>query len=419
MKYIMRGLIIKKFVLFILFIFMLSNIAFALDYTVDVTSPSSVNEYEGEKISNKFSFVITNNGDYCDITCDWVTTAGQGSGIKVADSGGKSSTINFDVKADGSNGIASYSLIITCDRITGLTCWSDPDQETYEASFRYLWNGDGICTTEREKCAAYQSYLKDSACLCSSTTKCNPSSERGADNKGCATYCGNAKKESQYETCSNCPDDVGKCDGQSCNSKTECEGNYCVHNKCSHTAYIKGDTFCDSNVGENCLNSASDCACSSSQKCNSQGKCETYCGNGICESSEQGVCKSDCQWCGDGTCDPNKETCKGCPSDCGECEKTEEEEQVTQQLLKIKEEAEVSAQRTKDNKLIINITIGSTLGIIILLIIGYLIYKKIKQKKSSPKESKSKSSTTHKCPKCHSKNDPKSKFCSECGHKLK
>jgi len=412
---------IKRITFYLLVIILISSSTYALDYSVNVNSPTSVNDYEGDTISDKFSFIITNNGDFCDITCNWVTTARRSKDdINVAHGGGKSSTIYFDVKADGSNGVTSYSLIIICERIdtSWAVCLSGEEYQTKGPyQFGYYWNGDGICTTDKEKCARYQDYLKDPACTCSSTTKCNPSSERGSDSKGCATYCGNSIKESQYETCSNCPDDIGKCDGESCNSKSECEGNYCVHNKCSHTAYIKGDTYCDSSLGENCLNSPSDCACSSSERCNSQGKCETYCGNGICESKEQGTCKSDCQWCGDGICDPNKETCKGCPSDCGECEKTEEEEQITQQLLKIKEEAELSAQRTKDNKGIINITIGSTLGLIILLVIGYLIYKKIKDKKSH-KEVKS-TQKPKKCPKCNAKIDGKSKFCSKCGHKLK
>ena len=271
----------------------------------------------------------------------------------------------------------------------------------------YRWNGsswvalaDSVVDVDLNKVTATSQQFSNYALLGNALPFCGDSSCNGS------------------ETCSNCPTDVGKCDGESCNSKSECEGNYCVHNKCSHTPYIKGDTYCDSSVGENCLNSLPDCACSASERCNSQGKCETYCGNGICESKEQGICKSDCQWCGDGTCDPNKETCKGCPSDCGECEKTEEEQQFTQQLLEIKEGAEGSAQRTKENKVIINITIGSTLGLIILLVIVYLIYKKIEDKKSHEEE-KSTYESKNKCPKCNANIDDKSKFCKECGHKLK
>jgi len=418
----MRG----KFTIFIMFLFLISSVH-ALEYIVQINSPSSISAYEGENSGNIFQGNITNNGQFCDISCTWTTTLNTvsepGATIKVQNNG-VPKPFNFNVWALGSNGLATYTISVNCKRIlVGLCLAESPDQRISELhSFSFFHKNDGICTTEREKCANYfddeTNFLKDPSCTCSSTTQCNPSSERGSDSKGCATYCGNKVKESQYETCNNCPGDVGKCDGQSCNSKSECEGNYCVHNKCSHVAYIKGDTYCDSNVGESCLNSPSDCACSSSEKCNSQGKCETYCGNGICESSEQGSCKADCQWCGDGTCDPKKETCKGCPSDCGECEKTEEEEQITQQLNKIKEEAQTSAKKTKDNQVIINIVIGSTLGLIVLLVIGYIIYKKMKENKHH-KENKSKHKEIKKCPKCNAKTDGKSKFCSECGHKLK
>lgn len=338
----MRG----KFTIFIMFLFLISSVH-ALEYTVQINSPSSVNAYEGENSGNIFQGTITNNGQFCDISCTWTTTLNTvsepGATIKVQNNG-VPQPFNFNVWAIGSNGLATYTISVNCKRILGGLCLTEsPDQRISEPhSFSFLHKNDGICTTEREKCANYfddeTNFLKDSSCTCSSTTQCNPSSERGSDSRGCATYCGNKVKESQYETCNNCPGDVGKCDGQSCNSKSECEGNYCVHNKCSHTAYIKGDTYCDSSVGESCLNSPSDCACSSSKKCNSQGKCVTYCGNGICESSEQGSCKADCQWCGDGYCQDNEkrnckldcdwcgdgfcqvdETCSSCTSDCGDC----------------------------------------------------------------------------------------------------
>lgn len=163
------------------------------------------------------------------------------------------------------------------------------------------------------------------------------------------------------------------------------------------------------------MNSPSDCACSSAERCSSQGKCEAYCGNGICESSEQGSCQADCQWCGDGTCDPVKETCKGCPSDCGECENTEEEELAVQQLTKIKEEAQSSAQKTKKSKAMINIIIVSTLGLIVLIVIGYFIYKEVEEGNQHV-ESKPKIKN---CPKCGTKDNGESKFCSDCGHKLR
>ena len=372
-----------KIKLVIVFVFLLMVYpTFALDYTVDVNSPSKVNVYEGEPIENTFSTKITNNADYCDITCDWHTSMNTvGTGVKV-EHGGKTNDFYFDLKAEGINGIASYTLTVTCDRITSITCWSSPDEWTSNSySFTFLHNKDGICTTEREKCDNYLDFLKDPACSCPSDKECKPNSERGTDNRGCATFCGNKKVEKQYENCKNCPIDVGKCDGEYCKTKSECEGDYCVHNVCSHTSYRRNDGYCDSNVGENCKNSASDCACESYERCNPTGKCENYCGNGICEASEQGVCKADCQWCGDGICDEDKETCKGCPQDCGECEKTEEEEQLTQQLTQIREEAKASAQKTQTTKKTLNITIGSVLGIIFLVVIVWIIFRLTKSKK--------------------------------------
>lgn len=43
------------------------------------------------------------------------------------------------------------------------------------------------------------------------------------------------------------------------------------------------------------------------------------CGDDICEEGEQGYCKADCDWCGDGACNAN-ETCRTCSKDCGFCE---------------------------------------------------------------------------------------------------
>ena len=150
-----------KKILIPLFILLLATNVLALEYSVTVNSPSSVNAYEGDKISNKFSATITNVGGVCDITCGWATSAEQDDGIKVAHDGG-TNTFNFDVKADGSGGTASYSLITTCDRISAWNCWSDQDQRTLGPyQFRFLWNGDGICTSEREKCENYNQFLKD------------------------------------------------------------------------------------------------------------------------------------------------------------------------------------------------------------------------------------------------------------------
>ncbi len=50
---------------------------------------------------------------------------------------------------------------------------------------------------------------------------------------------------------------------------------------------------------------------------------EAVCGDGVCDAGEAGVCLEDCPeeiYCGDGTCnDDYGETCSNCVEDCGEC----------------------------------------------------------------------------------------------------
>lgn len=374
---------VKK-ILILLFILLLSTSVFALEYTVTVTSPTSVNAYEGDKISNQFSAKIMNNAGVCDITCNWTTSAGQGSGIKVANSGGNN-TFNFDVKADGSMGIASYSLIITCDRDTSIwNCFSSQDQRTYPLGggayqFRYLWNGDGVCTTNREKCDNYLSYLKDTTCSCPSTKECKPNGNRNPDSKGCQNYCGNGICEKlEGESCSSCQNDCKKCDLSTCTTGNECEGGNCVWGVCWNSATRINDGHCDSSKGENCGNSPADCACQSGQRCStSTNQCETYCGNDVCESNENGICKADCKWCGDGSCDASqKESCKTCELDCGVCENQKVNEEIQE---KTKEVVESGLKEVSEKQKIITY---SGIGAIVLIIIGYIIFKIIKSKKT-------------------------------------
>lgn len=61
------------------------------------------------------------------------------------------------------------------------------------------------------------------------------------------------------ETCSNSPDDCGRCDGESCSTGSECENNYCVHAECWNSPYKTEDGYCDTNEGENKDNSEQDC----------------------------------------------------------------------------------------------------------------------------------------------------------------
>jgi len=396
----------------------------ALDYQVQVNAPSQVSEYEGDTITNKFSATITNTATNCDISCDWFTSmATQGSDVKVTKNGGQNQ-FPFDVKALGNSGSASFTLTIICDRITSIICWSSTDQRNFGPySFNFKYNGDGTCTTEREKCAAYTTYLAaPNDCKCGTDKQCNPTSPRGSDNIGCATFCGNKIIESQYENCNNCPGDIGKCDGASCLINTECEGKYCVHNICSHLPYITGDNFCDVNVGENCKNSAIDCACGNNERCSSLAICETYCGNGICEEKEKGICKEDCIWCGDGICQQD-ESCSSCSDDCGICKKPTKEDELKRNI-----DTETSSGKNLEqnqsniiDKIFVNLKQNKMpyiLGgvIIIILIISAVIT--ILHKRKTKHDGK-KGKESYRCPNCHKRVVNKDqKFCNNCGHKI-
>ena len=62
-----------------------------------------------------------------------------------------------------------------------------------------------------------------------------------------------------------------------------------------------GDDICDEEHEESPFNCSADC----------------YCGNGLCESSENiFFCPDDCVVCGDGICDEPLETLETCAFDC-------------------------------------------------------------------------------------------------------
>ena len=280
----------------------------AANFNVAVNVPPQVENYDGNT-NVTFQATIYNNDDNCDVECTWTTSMGTSSqpGDLVHVGFTNSKPFDINVVAQGTSGTASFTLTGKCKEVkpdpNPKNCFfPDPTyviQTSPNYVFKFRFNGDGICTTSREKCAAYTTYLAaPNDCKCSSEKECKPTSNRGADDRGCATFCGNKIIETKYENCNNCRDDVGKCDGDYCSVNTECEGKYCVHNKCSHLAYVTGDTFCDKDVGENCKTSGLDCACGSTERCNPSGFCETFCGNGICEEKERGVCKADCTWCG-------------------------------------------------------------------------------------------------------------------------
>jgi len=107
------------------------------------------------------------------------------------------------------------------------------------------------------------------------------------------------------ETCSNCIEDCGLCDGGLCNSADECHHDFCVHEFCRSEEVFCGDYYCDS--GEDSSNCIIDCG-------------DPPCGDGVCNPDYEGcsVCPADCGVCscGDGTCGDG-ESQINCWKDCG------------------------------------------------------------------------------------------------------
>jgi len=366
----------KITILFLLVLFFSAPLVYAFDFTVSTTGKPDVIPYIGDTVDLDGAVTPSVTGG-CELICKW-STSNMGEhdicdGCGILD--GQEKGFGYQTIASGSSGRKYFTLTISCKRSAeGLFCAeSSFTSKPYPLDFNFNYAGDGICTTSKEKCADYSSYAGTSDCVCSSSKECRPDSERGSDDNGCATYCGNGIAEKDYETCNGCPSDVGKCDDMQCIENSECEGNYCVHEKCWNKPFREGDGYCDINKGENCKNSVSDCSCEGYERCSASAVCETYCGNDVCEPSEVGTCEADCQWCGDGACEADKgEDCSTCETDCGVCESKELSEKTQQEIEGGLKEA---SQRQK-------IIIYSALGIIVVFLVSYFIFKVLMSKKT-------------------------------------
>jgi len=339
--------------------------------TISVKTPASYQDsYAVMKVR------ITSLNSVCDQSCSWSATGGDAGTFDLVDDDFYS--LEFNSNAKSGQGSVNGVLDVSCSE-EWYCGGSDSGTQSFSHSYPFL--GDGQCetTNNREDCTNAKS-----DCTCSSGKSCiddkGDSSRSDLDSRKCATYCGNGIKESPIETCLTCQSDVGKCDGIPCNSGGECEGSYCVHGKCWNEPYKVGDGSCDLNEGEDCKNSVADCACGNNERCGSQRVCETWCGNNVCESFEAGKCEADCQWCGDGECDSSKgENCNSCDSDCGVCEDEEYNQELqTQTQDVISEGLKSSSQKQK-------IISYSAIGLILLVILGYIGFKFILSKKAQSK----------------------------------
>ena len=337
---------INRPIIFIL-MFILVPVVSAIDFTISNVGVSNPGQliYQGDSPTLTAS-ITASTENFCDMICTWSINVGPDFTGYVSGNSNSPSTIlasgeneifPFRINTQG-QGSTPYILEVTCDNENQF-CFANPIIHQYSGILNFKYAGDSICTTQKEKCENYGSFTGTNDCACSNPPKeCRPNSVRGADEQGCATYCGNSIKESAYESCSNCPSDIGKCDLTSCITGSECEGGFCVHEVCWNKQWRAGDNFCDINQGENCKNSE-DCACKSNELC----------------------------------------------SNVGICERTEaSKEEVTQAVKSgVQETLEVSKSRQK------SITTGA-IGLIILVIVLYIIYKFVKSKKTSINKEKEK-----------------------------
>lgn len=415
-------MMIQRCVVITLCLLALSNVALAIDFSLSDPVSRSPKPYQGEAIT--FTATVTaDRENVCDIQCSYsITNSPEPSGNVGAPeelSAGESKSFGFDVNALGTSGTSSATLTVVCAKVNWW-CLSSEVSHLRSFSFQYEYNGDNQCALRND----YESCINARPdCPCPSGKSCvndKGDQNRGVDERKCATYCSNNIVESSYENCNNCPVDVGKCDGVSCTTTNECEGKYCVHNKCSHLAYIIGDSFCDEGVKENCKNSGSDCACASNERCNPQGFCETFCGNGVCEEDERGKCKPDCTWCGDGTCQ-DKESCSSCADDCGAC-KTPTKQEELKRNIGVKETTQEtesatgaqSIERTDERGLVTEKKIELPLfiagGVLLLAIIAAILTIKLQKRQHIDKE--------HKCLHCNKRITTDAVHCYHCGKKV-
>ncbi|MDO8740472.1 MAG: hypothetical protein Q7J54_02750 [Candidatus Woesearchaeota archaeon] len=407
------------------------NLVIAADFSITSVQQLTSNPYRGDLVQFK-GVIQADPNNICEIECSYSVSSNTGyvsnSGDSPATKLGKGTPqeFPFSVMAEGS-GQVNTNLQITCVRVAS---WFPPctpstlPTQSRQISFNFLYPGDGNCTSLKEKCSSYLTYIGTTDCSCLSSKECRPDGNRDLDSKGCQTYCGNKIYEAQYEdcdcatdftcplikkckpdngraldddgcatycgngicekeseSCSICPQDCKKCDLASCFQSFECEGGYCLWSVCWYASTRKDDGHCDN--GENCANSPNDCACPSSQKCGDSKVCETYCGNSVCEENEKGICKADCKWCGDGSCNSDKgENCKTCESDCGVCENQKLNQEISEKAKEVvKEGLNEASQKQK-------IITFSALGLIGIFIIGYILFKLILHNKSKKIESK-------------------------------
>lgn len=376
----------KQYIYFIFAILIFIPLVSSIEFTLSGVEVNPSGIYQGDSPTLTAKIVASSN-NICDMKCDWSINIGPdyNGDISTIIGPNKDETFPFRVNAEGQS--TNYVLSVNCVREPNyVNCWPGGEvAQQYSDTLNFNYAGDGECTTSKEKCEDYGAFTGTNDCACDNPPKeCFPDSIRGTDSYGCATYCGNGVTESGYETCSNCQDDVGKCDGLSCISGNECEGNYCVHETCWDKPYKTNDGYCDVNNGEDNKNSPIDCACEDNERWSSLAKgCETYCGNNQCELNEDyATCPNDCEGCGDNICQKN-EDCLLCLKDCGVCENKEAVEKIQQET---KEAIDRGLESSSNKQKIINY---SALLLIIVFILGYLFFKFMMSKKDQKKLIKS------------------------------
>ncbi|NOZ87938.1 MAG: LamG domain-containing protein [Deltaproteobacteria bacterium] len=199
--------------------------------------------------------------------------------------------------------------------------------------------GDNGCGTSCGTCADANDQCVSGKCEC--IPDCN-GKECGDDGCGgsCGTCAGGEGLVCHDGTCMP-PTCEGLCGGRSdgdcwcdpgCLDKRDCCPDMCEFCGDQVPACPKdcGDSICDKDAGENCINCFVDCPCGDGEKCGAEGECcapdcsGKECGNDGCGGS-CGTCKGDDAECINGICecepDCEGKECgdDGCGNSCGAC----------------------------------------------------------------------------------------------------
>ncbi len=219
--------------------------------------------YKGSDIADFCGNGICDNGEsgFCHIDCDWC-----GDGYCQKGEG------CLNCPEDCSCGVKFNLEDKKCEDILGENCKNSEEDCKCSEGKKCIYGkcigfcGDRICDYNEEK-------------VC----------------KADCDWCGDGYCQEE-ENCSTCSKDCGDC------NKEHCGDGYCQTIDCASGCWIDcsysdcSNGICESEIGENCINSPIDCRCVGGF-CNSENKLCVYfsCGNLICDENDDYLnCPNDC-----------------------------------------------------------------------------------------------------------------------------